>query len=133
MSFAQYNSGVSMGTGSSFDPLGVGMIFLGVLSAIILSIIFVCLVWKVIEVLVEEHRRRRRSIPPGQLDPQDIEGQVEVRGCRPQLTRKVVEMLKKMLPGSAADIRRLNEASTENEGRERLCPASADDTKGISV
>lgn len=125
MSFAQYNSGVPMETGSSVDPLKVGMIFLGVLSSVIASIILVCLIWKVIEVLVEKYRRK--SIPYGQMEPPDGEGQAEVRGGHLHLPKKVVEMLKKMLSGSAATIRRHNEASTENEGREQLCATANDD------
>lgn len=125
---------VSMGSGSSRDPLRVGLQFLGVLSAIILSIVFVCLIWKMIEVLVEKYRRK--SIPHGQREPPDGEVQVEVRGFGPlKFTMKVVEMLKKKIPGSAAGTPpRLSEAPYVEDGRERLCAAAADDeTKSIMV
>lgn len=125
-----------MGTGSSRDPLRVGMLFLGVLSAIILSIIFVCLIWKAIEVLVEKYRRKSSGPRQGQREPPDVEGQLEVRegggGGRLALTKKVVEVLRRMLPGSATGCRRLNDDATKMEGREQLC-APADGTNSISV
>jgi hypothetical protein len=119
-----------MGTGSSRDPLRVGMLFLGVLSGVILSMILVCFVWKAIEVLVEKYRRKSSVPRHGQREPTDVEGQLEVRGGgggRLALTWKVVEVLRKMLPGSAAGCRRhLNDDATKMEGREKLCaPAAA--------